>query len=145
MSKPRAVQSGLGSVQRNWSESSVVSQPKSSQEFTWPPTPPGTGDAPHKKLTGPEQRLKDIQDALAGLPSKPKSKPLEESRALNKRTTPDSLSSISMHPPKKPRQLPQGWEEDSLSSSSFNSKLQTPDHPIAPLLLMPLRLYPPYQ
>jgi hypothetical protein len=105
--KPRA-KSGLGTVKRDFSSSSISNPPKSSQEIDWPPTPPPP------KLSGSAQRLKDIQDALANC-----STPLTDSKGQNKRPSPtgpaDGLAE------KRPRQLPPGWGNDSLSATTFGS------------------------
>lgn len=113
--------SGLGSVKRNWSDASISEAPYSSQDIPWPPTPP---QPPPKKLSGQEQRMKDIQDALAGHPSNseksaPFAPPLNPSNALNKRSSPDAAHS-SAPAPKKARQLPPNWEgKDPLTRSGF--------------------------
>lgn len=111
--------SGLGSITRNWSEASISQAPQSSQEIPWPPTPQQSATT---KLSGYEQRMKDIQDALAGHPSNSGNssltQPLNPSNALNKRP---SLGAAPSEPaPKKARQLPPNWEgKDPLTHSGF--------------------------
>jgi hypothetical protein len=121
MSKPlKLAQSGLGSVKRDWSIQSDSQEPRSSQPIYWPPTPPVQ---PTRKLTGSEQRRKDIQDALAGYPV-PRSRlaatpPLVESQAQNKRASP-SENSVTAPPVKRARQLPPDWHSnDNLSKPSL--------------------------
>lgn len=100
--------SGLRSIKRDFSSSSLP--PASSQEslssdpdtIPWQPTPP-------KKLSGLEQRLKDIQDALNAQVSS--SETVLASSQTQKRP------STSQDPPAKRRQLPASW----------NDKLQTTD------------------
>jgi hypothetical protein len=118
MSKPKVAQSGLGIVKRDWSIQSASQEPRSSQPIYWPPTPtplqPAT--AP-RKLTGSEQRLKDIQDALTGYSSVP------PSQVQNKRASP----SEKIPPAKRARQLPSDWHgDDTLSKPSL------PRQPVAP-------------
>jgi hypothetical protein len=115
----KSAQSGLRSIKRDFSTSSMASS--SSQEIYWPPAPQPVA-AP--KLTGPQQRLKDIQDALSGNPTPPKrSVPLVESKGINKRQSPEVEA-----PPvaKRARQLPPSWgSKDALSDSSLSSKPAT--------------------
>ena len=108
MSKPKA-QSGLGVVRRDWSIQSVSQEPRSSQPIHWPLTPPEQ-PAP-RKLTGSEQRLKDIQDALTGYaPAVP------PSQVQNKRASPSG----KIPPAKRARQLPSDWHRnDTLSEPSL--------------------------
>ncbi|KAF8966322.1 PIF1-like helicase-domain-containing protein [Flammula alnicola] len=104
MFKPsNPAKSGLGTVKRDWSSSDVAQAPKSSQEIYWPPTPPVVPQAPAKKLTGSEQRLKAIQEALAGYPSSAPP-PLAPSTLQNKRPSPNGNDATM--PPKRARQLP---------------------------------------
>ena len=120
------VHSGLGTVKRNWSEASI---PSSSQDSNfWPPSPPPKSTP---ALTGAQQRLKDIQDALEGKSvsseqsrSKPFSmskQPLSSSRSTNKR--PSSNMAAEAPPAKKLRQLPNGW--DKLQSVPASSKISS--------------------
>jgi hypothetical protein len=124
MSKPTA-QSGLRSVKRDWSISSANQELRSSQSIYWPATPPTNPVQPvARKLTGAEQRLKDIQDALAGyssaLPSRSATTPLVESQAQNKRASP-SENSVTAPPTKRARQLPPDWHKnDTLSKPSLS-------------------------
>ena len=120
MSKPvKVAQSGLGVVKRDWSTPSASQEPRSSQQIYWPPTPPVQPAA--RKLTGSEQRLKDIQDALTGYSPVPPSRvtampPLNESQAQNKRASPSEKTP----PAKRARQLPPDWHSnDTLSKPSL--------------------------
>lgn len=108
MSGKSLVKSGLGTVKRDFSSSSISNPPKSSQEIYWPPTPPPT------KLSGQAQRLKDIQDALASC-----STPLTDSKGQNKRPSPTGPADGPTE--KRPRQLPPGWGNDSLSAPTYGS------------------------
>ncbi|OBZ73732.1 ATP-dependent DNA helicase PIF1 [Grifola frondosa] len=115
--------SGLRTVKRDFSSSSI---PTASQEsastdadaIPWSATPP------KKKLTGLEQRLKDIQDALNGqivssekvLASKPFASQLQP--PMQKRP------SSSQDPPAKRRQLPSSWNDP----AAYNSR---PAYPTA--------------
>jgi hypothetical protein len=120
-SKPSA-QSGLGTVKRDWSISSANQEPKSSQSIHWSPSPVQPAA---RKLTGAEQRLKDIQDALAGYSSAPPScsaavPPLVESQAQNKRASPSENPVVAL-PIKRARQLPPDWHRnDTLSKPSLS-------------------------
>lgn len=111
----KTAQSGLRTIKRDFSDSS--SFPASSQEIYWPPTqhpvPP--------KLTGVQQRLKAIQDALAeASASHEPLNALVESKTVNKRSSPEPDTTP---PTKKSRQLPPSWQEkDSLSAPSLSSK-----------------------
>lgn len=121
----KSAQSGLRSIKRDFSSSTMASS--SSQEIYWPPTPqPQKQPVAAPKLTGSQQRLKDIQDALSGKPpSSHLSAPLVESKAVNKRT---SLEAEAAPPAaKRPRQLPPSWgAKDSLSDPSFSSQSEPP-------------------
>ncbi|PPQ98949.1 hypothetical protein CVT24_003576 [Panaeolus cyanescens] len=122
-SKP---QSGLGTVRRDWSASSV--QASSSIEIPWSPTQrPSTKPptpAPSRPLTGSEQRLKAIQDALSGMSS--------SSSSSNKRSSPDE-NTATAGPVKRARQLPADWHDvmvqpsmkpaPGLSRTTSNSRL----------------------
>ena len=109
MSKPKVAQSGLGVVKRDWSIQSASQEPRSSQPIYWPPTPTPGQPAP-RKLTGSEQRLKDIQDALTGYA------PVPPSQAQNKRASPSG----KIPPAKRARQLPSDWHNnDTLSKPSL--------------------------
>jgi hypothetical protein len=112
MSKPQKLaQSGLGVVRRDWSIPSASQEPRSSQPIYWPPTPPLNAVQPAaRKLTGSEQRLKDIQDALTGYA------PVPPSQVQNKRASPSGKTP----PPKRARQLPPDWHSnDALSKPSL--------------------------
>ncbi len=102
-------QSGLRTFKRDFSSSSVM--PQSSQEIEWPSSQP----AP---LTGAQQRLKDIQDALAGKSvSSEKNRstlthskePLASSKTWNKRLSEPPTADLNPAPQKKARKLPDSW------------------------------------
>ncbi|CDO73329.1 hypothetical protein BN946_scf185008.g92 [Trametes cinnabarina] len=91
--------SGLRSVKRDFSSSSLASASQGSaasepDSIPWDPTPP-------RKLSGLEQRLKDIQDALNAQISSSETT-LSQSQ---KRPSPSSQA-----PPAKRRQLPSTWQ-----------------------------------
>lgn len=114
-------QSGLRTFQRNFSSSPAMSIPSSSQltddDMYWTATPPPP-PPPKKVLSGHEQRLKDIQDALAGLPVQKQTRPLanSSSQVVNKRPNP-TTSAANDEPPTKKRQLPTSWTDAPLSTS----------------------------
>ena len=120
----KQAQSGLRVVKRDWSIQSATEEPRSSQPIHWPPTPPNTVQPATRKLTGSEQRLKDIQDALAGYSSVPPSRctavpPLIESQAQNRRASPSEKLDTAP-PAKRARQLPPDWHRnDTLSKPSL--------------------------
>lgn len=117
MSKPKVAQSGLGVVKRVWSIPSASQEPRSSQPIYWPPTPTPVQPAP-RKLTGSEQRLKDIQDALRGYA------PVPPSEVQNKRASPSG----KIPPAKRARQLPSDWHSN---DSDTLSKPSLPRQPVA--------------
>ncbi|KAI0640812.1 PIF1-like helicase-domain-containing protein [Trametes meyenii] len=104
MAHSKQPMSGLRSIKRDFSSNSL---PPASQEsvssisdsIPWEPTPP-------KKLSGLEQRLKDIQDALNAQISSSEST-LSQSQ---KRPSP------SQDPPAKRRQFPPTWDKPAQSS-----------------------------
>lgn len=102
MSNTKRPMSGLRSIKRDFSSSSlppVASQESLSSDpdtIPWQPTPP-------KKLSGLEQRLKDIQDALNAQVSS--SETVLASSQSQKRP------STSQDPPAKRRQLPASWND----------------------------------
>ncbi|PIL25209.1 hypothetical protein GSI_13098 [Ganoderma sinense ZZ0214-1] len=102
MSKAKQPMSGLRSIKRDFSSGSlpsIASQESLSSDpdtIPWQPTPP-------KKLSGLEQRLKDIQDALNAQVSS--SETVLASSQSQKRP------STSQDPPAKRRQLPASWNE----------------------------------
>jgi len=114
-SKP--AQSGLGTVRRDWSILSVPQQPRSSQEIYWPPTPPNPVQPAARKLTGAEQRLKDIQDALAGYSSTVP--PLVEQ---NKRASPSENTTTAPPTKRARRQLPPDWHRNDILSKPSLSR-----------------------
>ncbi|PBK99530.1 hypothetical protein ARMGADRAFT_919184 [Armillaria gallica] len=86
--------------------------PQSSQEIEWPSSQPA---AP---LTGAQQRLKDIQDALAGKSVSSekdrstlthKKEPLASSKTWNKRLSEPPTADLNPAPQKKARKLPDSW------------------------------------
>lgn len=117
----KSAQSGLRSIKRDFSSSTI---PSSSQEISWPPTPqPQRQPVAVPKLTGAQQRLKDIQDALSGNPSSSKP-PLVESRTANKRRSPEAEAPP---PAKRARQLPTSWgAQDNLSDPSLTARSAAP-------------------
>lgn len=119
----KGAKSGLGSVQRDWSSSSL----SSSQKIHWSPSPPAQ-QVSKQPLSGAQQRLKDIQDALAGKSvssERPaRSQPLVTSTLLNKRPSPDV--EIIEPPAKKARQLPTSWKDnDTLTSATWGPSAST--------------------
>lgn len=84
-----------------------------SSEIEWLPTPP----VARSKLTGVQQRLKDIQEALAQKPPIQKGEALVDSKGLNKRTSPVPNDAPAA---KKPRQLPPSWKNDDPLSAPSN-------------------------
>ncbi|PBK72427.1 hypothetical protein ARMSODRAFT_757835 [Armillaria solidipes] len=96
-------QSGLRTFKRDFSSSSVM--PQSSQEIEWPSSQPA---AP---LTGAQQRLKDIQDALSGKSVSSEKKiskePLASSKTWNKR--PSDPPTTDLKPAPQKRKLPDSW------------------------------------
>ena len=117
MFKPKQPQSGLRTMKRDFSSSSfgASSQPIDvDNDIDWPLTPPVV--AP-KALTGPEQRLKDIQDALAGRPPQTQPRPLSNlsSQVINKRSNP---SSSDFDAPPAKRRLPSSWDDAEVSMPS---------------------------
>ncbi|KAF7370295.1 ATP-dependent DNA helicase PIF1 [Mycena sanguinolenta] len=93
-------QSGLGTIKRDWSITSV-NAPKSSQEIPWDPTPP---KPVQPELSGKEKRLRDIQNALSA-----RSTPAV---AQQKRPSDSFDASDAVPPAKKKRQLPPGYGDD---------------------------------
>lgn len=86
--------------------------PQSSQEIEWSPSPPKS------KPTPSQQRLKDIQDALAGKSvssEKDRStvthakEPLASSKTWNKRPSDPPTADLNPAPQKKARKLPESW------------------------------------
>lgn len=105
----KQAQSGLRTIKRDFSAGSMSSQPIDVDGSEWPPTPAASVEPKPlgRPLTGSEQRLKNIQDALAGLPSTSSSQPLTA-----KRPNPSNNAGYSMsEPPAKKRVLPSAWEE----------------------------------
>lgn len=105
----KQAQSGLRTIKRDFTAGSMSSQPIDVDGSEWPPTPPATVEPKPlgRPLTGSEQRLKNIQDALAALPSTSASQPL-----TMKRPNPSNNAGYSMsEPPAKKRVLPSAWEE----------------------------------
>ena len=126
----KSAQSGLGTVKRDWSTSSASQEHRSSESIYWPLTPPQPAA---RKLTGAEQRLKDIQDALAGYSSAPPPCPI--AMPPNKRASP---SENTAPPTKRARQLPPDWHSHdtlsnpSLSRSANNKSTSTPSSAVKP-------------
>ena len=132
MSKnPKQPMSGLRSIKRDFSSSSLP--PPTSQEslasdadtVPWQPTPPP------KKLSGLEQRLKDIQDALNAQVASSESVLAASSSSASASST--SASTVpakrpaqggSQAPPGKRRQLPAAWTR-AAESAAGSSKSGT--------------------
>ncbi|KAJ2918646.1 hypothetical protein MD484_g1770, partial [Candolleomyces efflorescens] len=115
-SKP--ARSGLGTVKRDWSTSSMQSSQtlKSSQDIPWSPTQRKPQETT-RVLTGAEKRLRDIQKALEECQYNKPPAPLVDSRRVANKRLSDEGTSDASNPTKKRRVLP--WAEaDSLSSKS---------------------------
>lgn len=104
MSESRSTQSGLGRVQRDWTEG----QTSSSQEepIAWPPSPPKP-QAAAQPMTAAQKRLKAIEEALR--PKHAPSAPSIPSQSSNKRSS-SALSTPAAsfaqdRPAKKARQV----------------------------------------
>lgn len=121
----RQVKSGLGTVKRDWSTPSA-SQDADAAE--WPPSSSSQkreGAASRSKLSGHEQRLKLIQDALNG------KKAEEDSVLVTATNAPKPIASASKRtgdsqplaaqPLAKRRQLPNSWNDTASSSSKSSS------------------------
>ena len=111
MFKPKQPQSGLRTLKRDFSSSSFGASSQPIDVDDWAPTPPVLpSTVPTKALTGSEKRLKDIQDALAGIPPQNQHRPLplaqSSSQVINKRSNPSDFDA----PPTK-RRLPSSWED----------------------------------
>ncbi|KAF8347845.1 hypothetical protein F5887DRAFT_869543, partial [Amanita rubescens] len=92
---------GLGKVSREISMTSGASEPKSSQEIYWPPTPPATHNSVKSRAQGNpsfEKRMESLQTLMGT--------PLGDSKSLNKRP---SDASDKLPAAKKSRQLPPGY------------------------------------
>ncbi|KAI0358092.1 hypothetical protein OH77DRAFT_1240998 [Trametes cingulata] len=105
--------SGLRSVKRDFSSSSIPSASQGSvssdaDTIPWDPTPP-------KKLSGLEQRLKDIQDALnAQISSSESTLSQSQSQSLKRAST-------SQNPAPKRRQLPPSWDTNNAKPTASQS------------------------
>ncbi|KAH6915956.1 PIF1-like helicase-domain-containing protein [Coprinopsis sp. MPI-PUGE-AT-0042] len=117
MSNQRKTMSGLGSIRRDWSDSSISQPLKSSQDIPWEATPPKPAAAP---LTGAQKRLRDIQEALAQCQTNKPPPPLQSSAAVNRSKRP-SQEALENEQPKKKRQLPASWGADVATRSGFGS------------------------
>jgi len=85
-----------------------ASEPKSSQEIYWPPTPPATHDSVKSRAQGNpsfEKRMESLQTLMGG--------PLADSKSLNKRP---SDASDKLPAAKKPRQLPPGYKDEEINA-----------------------------
>lgn len=80
---------------------SGASEPKSSQEIYWPPTPPATGNPSFDK------RIKSLHGAMGT--------PLMDSKSLNKRFRNDASE---LPVAKKPRQLPKGYTDEEINAET---------------------------
>ena len=94
-------QSGLGNVSRDISMTSGASEPKSSQDIYWPPTPPSTGNPSFEK------RISSLHGALGA--------PLMDSKSLNKRIRNDGPE---LPVAKKSRQLPKGYTDEEINAET---------------------------
>ncbi len=119
-SNQKTAQSGLRTLQRDFSASSS-SQPL---DIDWPPSPPSQ---PTKPLTGSQKRLRDIEEALRGMSSKPAqltkgvAQPLVASKAFNKRPS-DPAPDFSSVPAKRPRtEIPKELEPTQFVRSSSSA------------------------
>lgn len=133
MSKSKS-QSGLGSIQRDWSMSSL-NPPPSSQEIEWLPTPPKQTTASQQasssssssgvELTGREKRLRDIQNALNNRSTPAVAQPFAKPKRGSDTEYPDA--SDSLPPMKKHRQLPPGYRDDDpiTQATNFSSGSRT--------------------
>ncbi len=112
--------SGLRTVKRDFSSSSL---PPASQDsvksdpdtIPWQPTPPKET----KKLSGLEQRLKDIQDALKG-------QVVSSESVLASSSQSQKRPSTSQNPPAKRRQLPPSWEKQETKPAAQSSRPSYP-------------------
>ncbi|KAI0819161.1 hypothetical protein BC628DRAFT_1404353 [Trametes gibbosa] len=100
--------SGLRSIKRDFSSNTLppasqVSTSSDTDSVPWDPTPP-------KKLSGLEQRLKDIQDALNSQISSSENTLSQSLSQSQKRP------SSSQNPPAKRRQLPSSWDTKETTS-----------------------------
>jgi ATP-dependent DNA helicase PIF1 len=116
MSNPKQAQSCLRTITRDFSSSSVGTPSQSidiDNDIEWPLTPQIVVP---KVLTGQAQRLKDIEDALAGRPPQSQPSPLSNSTSqVNKRANPSSSDFAA--PPAK-RRLPSSWNNTETSMPS---------------------------
>lgn len=119
--------SGLRTVKRDWSAPSTS---QGTDSIDWPPSPPHQkreAAASRQKLSGYEQRLKHIQEALNskkeagdGAPASSIDAPklMERVASGSKRQSLGDSQASSSQPPAKRRQLPSSWDERANSSSS---------------------------
>jgi ATP-dependent DNA helicase PIF1 len=130
MFNPKQPQSGLRTIKRDFSSPSFGASSQPIDVDDWAPTPPvPSSTVPIKALTGSEKRLKDIQDALAGIPPQNQHRPPplapSSSRVINKRSNPSDFDA----PPTK-RRLPSSWEDTDKgtglpSKQAIASRVQT--------------------
>ncbi|KAL0953746.1 hypothetical protein HGRIS_014925 [Hohenbuehelia grisea] len=115
----KSSQSGLRTIRRDWSESSLSSQ----GEIPWPSSQPQTSSSQSSRPSqaGSDKRLKAIQDALNGKTGP--TKPLGPSAISNKRPSPAASQGSQGSVAKKARQLPPNWQNpsDTLSTSSWGN------------------------
>ncbi|KAI0630514.1 hypothetical protein C8Q77DRAFT_208911 [Trametes polyzona] len=109
----RQPMSGLRSIKRDFSSNSLPATSQSSaasdpDSIPWDPTPP-------KKLSGLEQRLKDIQDALNA----------QISSSENTLSQSQKRPSTSQNPPAKRRQLPPSWDAKEVKPSHTHKTAYT--------------------
>ena len=108
MSSSKVPQSGLKNYSRVISMTSGASEPKSSQEIYWPPTPPATLNSVKSRSQGHpsfDKRMESLQTLIGG--------PLTDTKSLNKRP---SDASDKLPAAKKPRQLPPGYKDAEINA-----------------------------
>lgn len=105
----KQAQSGLRTLKRDFSSGAMSTQPIDVDDVDWPPTPMAVPQPPAPILSGSAQRMKNIQDALAGITTSSSSAPQP---STNKRPNPTNNAGPSAsEPPAKKRVLPSSWEE----------------------------------
>jgi hypothetical protein len=89
---------------------SGASEPKSSQDIYWPPTPPATGNPSFEK------RIKSLHGAMGV--------PLMDSKSLNKRSRNDAPE---LPVAKKSRQLPKGYTDEEINAETTSRYFSSGD------------------
>jgi hypothetical protein len=121
-SKGQSALSGLRTIKRDWSQTSVQS---TEDRISWPATPPTTQPQNPKPSDARSQRMKDIEAALQGVQMPGERIEISTKQIANASRRP--LPSALDPPAAKKRQLPSSWGEDTLSSSS-NFKIARTSH-----------------